>query len=129
GGGGAVSSVNGKTGDVVLDVDDIPELPTSKSRSGLFTTDRIPALPHSKVIGLSSALSGKAEVEHTHTVGDIDATGTPSDQTFLRGDGTWAAAPVGPEGDPGAEGPEGGPGAQGPKGDDDDPGVQVLGAD
>jgi hypothetical protein len=27
---------------------------------------------------------------HTHDVGDIDATGTPSSTTYLRGDGTWA---------------------------------------
>lgn len=93
--GGAVSSVNGKTGDVVLEVDDIPPLPTSKIDSGVFHTSRIPPLPQSKVIGLSGSLAEKAELEHTHTVGDIDAAGTPSDETFLRGDGTWAHPPTG----------------------------------
>ena len=120
GGGGAVSSVNGKTGDVVLDVDDIPELPASKIGSGFLSTSRIPPLSQSKVTGLTASLAGKAEAEHTHTVGDIDATGTPSDETFLRGDGTWAAGPVGPKGDPGE---------QGPKGDPGDPGVLILGAE
>lgn len=105
--GGAVSSVNGKTGDVVLEVDDIPPLPTSKIDSGVFHTSRIPPLPQSKVIGLSSSLAEKAELEHTHTVGDIDAAGTPSEETFLRGDGTWAPGPKGEPGQDGAPGADG----------------------
>lgn len=32
---------------------------------------------------------------HSHTVGQITATGTPADTTFLRGDGTWATPPSG----------------------------------
>ena len=32
---------------------------------------------------------GAAAASHTHTVGDISATGTASDTTYLRGDGTW----------------------------------------
>src|SRR5690606_13921792 len=38
----------------------------------------------------TSQLAGKADAEHTHGVEDIDATGTPSSSTFLRGDGAWA---------------------------------------
>src|SRR5690606_1441342 len=114
---------------VVLDVDDIPELPASKIGSGFLSTTSIPPLSQSKVTGLPASLAGKAEAEHTHTVGDIDATGTPSDETFLRGDGTWAAGQVGPKGDPGEQGPKGDPGEQGPKGDPGDPGVLILGAE
>src|SRR5690606_26868183 len=32
---------------------------------------------------------------HTHPVADIDATGTPSSDTYLRGDGTWATPATG----------------------------------
>jgi trimeric autotransporter adhesin len=35
-------------------------------------------------------VDGLAAVEHTHSVADIDATGTPDATTFLRGDGTWS---------------------------------------
>lgn len=35
-------------------------------------------------------LADKADAEHTHTVGDLDATGTASATTYLRGDGSWA---------------------------------------
>ena len=42
-------------------------------------------------------VSGKPTVfppeSHSHTVGDVTATGTPSSTTFLRGDGTWATPP------------------------------------
>lgn len=117
--GGAVSSINGKTGDVVLEVDDIPSLPANKIGSGVFHSSRIPPVAQSGVIGLTASLAGKAELEHTHTVGDIDAAGTPSDETFLRGDGTWAPGPKGDKGDPGDPGPKGDkgdPGEQGPPG-------------
>jgi hypothetical protein len=39
---------------------------------------------------VASLLSGKANTSHTHGVGDISATGTPSATTYLRGDGTWS---------------------------------------
>src|SRR5690625_2750584 len=97
-----------KPGDWTPSVDDIPELPTTKIGSGVFHTSRIPPLPQSKVIGLVDSLAEKAALEHTHTVGDIDAAGTPSEETFLRGDGTWAP---GPKGDPGQDGADGADGA------------------
>lgn len=34
--------------------------------------------------------STKADASHTHGISDINATGTPSGTTFLRGDGVWA---------------------------------------
>lgn len=42
-----------------------------------------------------AALAGKAPASHTHTVGAISATGTPTSSTFLRGDGAWATIPTG----------------------------------
>jgi hypothetical protein len=53
--GGAVSSVNGKVGDVVLNPSDISAAPAehnhdaSDVNSGTFATDRIPTLPASKI--------------------------------------------------------------------------------
>ena len=35
-------------------------------------------------------IAGKAATVHTHDVDDINATGTPSSSTYLRGDGTWS---------------------------------------
>src|SRR5690606_6226031 len=96
-----------KPGDWTPSVDDIPELPTTKIGSGVFPTSRIPPLPQSNVIGLAGSLAEKAELEHTHTVGDIDAAGTPSEETFLRGDGTWSPGPKGDKGDPGPAGQDG----------------------
>lgn len=39
---------------------------------------------------IRTALSGKANTSHTHSVGDLTATGTKSSTTFLRGDNTWS---------------------------------------
>jgi hypothetical protein len=41
---------------------------------------------------LQTQIDGKAASSHTHGISDINATGTPSASTFLRGDGSWAAA-------------------------------------
>ena len=38
----------------------------------------------------ATAATDYATATHTHDVGDLDATGTPSATTYLRGDGTWA---------------------------------------
>lgn len=40
---------------------------------------------------LDAVETGKAPLVHTHPVGDLTASGTPSSSTFLRGDGAWAA--------------------------------------
>lgn len=42
----------------------------------------------------TTALAGKANTSHTHSVTDLTATGTPSSSTFLRGDNTWATSSV-----------------------------------
>lgn len=39
---------------------------------------------------LKTTLDNKADTDHTHTVADIEATGTANSSTFLRGDETWA---------------------------------------
>jgi hypothetical protein len=44
---------------------------------------------------VSAALAGKAAATHTHPIGQITATGTPTSSTFLRGDGAWASIPTG----------------------------------
>lgn len=64
----------------------------------------------SDVTGLQTALDGKASTTHTHTesditdlgnylesvdIADINATGTPSSSTYLRGDGTWQTVSTG----------------------------------
>lgn len=49
-----------------------------------------------KVDGDDPRLSdARTPTAHTHTVADLDTTGTASEATFLRGDGTWAAPPGG----------------------------------
>jgi hypothetical protein len=52
------------------------------------------------------ALGGKANSSHTHNVGDLNATGTPSSTTYLRGDGSWSTPAGGGGGiaDPGSNG-------------------------
>lgn len=85
GGSGAVDSVNGQTGTVVLDTDDISEGSTNKynvqadwnASSGLAEILNKPTL-------------GALALKDTVGVADINATGTPSSTTYLRGDGTWA---------------------------------------
>jgi len=72
GGGGAVDSVNGKTGTVVITAPDIT--------SGTFATARIPALPISKVTDLQTALdAGQSEID---ALSDVVATkASTSDMT------------------------------------------------
>lgn len=62
---------------------------------------------------------GVASDTHVHDVGTIDATGTPDDTTFLRGDGAWAE-PVGTGGG-------GGGGAYGPGSHTSRPDPAVVG--
>lgn len=80
GGSGTVTSV-GATGSTGLSVTGSPI--TASGSIGLTLSANLQAWS-----GL--APSAKADTAHTHTVGDLVASGTPSSTTYLRGDGTWA---------------------------------------
>lgn len=43
-----------------------------------------------KTADVNAALAGKSDTGHTHPVGDLNATGTATSSTYLRGDGSWA---------------------------------------
>jgi hypothetical protein len=47
---------------------------------------------------VDAGLGGKSNTGHTHPVAEVQATGDPNSATFLRGDGVWAAPPVGGSG-------------------------------
>jgi len=88
GGGGAVDSVNGQTGAVVLAAADVGAVPTARTVNGQALSSNV-TLDHDDV--------GAAATSHSHPVGDLTATGTPSSSTYLRGDGSWTSPPVGPD--------------------------------
>lgn len=76
----AVQSVSGKTGIVVLDKNDV----------GLSSVDNTADTAKPLSAAMTTALSGKAPTSHTHPISAIEATGTPSSGTYLRGDGSWS---------------------------------------
>lgn len=63
-GGGAVDSVNGQTGVVVLDATDVGAAPTSHAHA------------EADVTGLTASLAGKAPTVHTHTTGQVTGLDT-----------------------------------------------------
>lgn len=75
GGDGAVSSVNGKTGAVVLDASDVGALGEDYTPSWDDVQDKPATF---------------APAAHGHPISDLDTTGSASSSTFLRGDGAWA---------------------------------------
>lgn len=63
-------------------------------------TDAWTARPWSSLTAAEIEALDIAPTDHTHSVDDIEATGTPSSSTYLRGDGSWAT----PEGTGGGGG-------------------------
>ena len=82
----AVSTVNGYTGNITL----------SKSDVGLGNVDNTSdATKNSATVTLTNkTISGANNTITNLGVGAIGASGTPGASNFLRGDGTWAAAPI-----------------------------------
>lgn len=66
----------------------------------------------------TNPLDAKADIDHTHEISDIIATGTPDNTTYLRGDSTWAtlSSSAGATGPTGATGPQGTTGSVGATG-------------
>ena len=119
GGGGAVDSVNGQTGVVVLDAGDVGADPagtaaglvddlsgvtnaaTARTNLGLGNVDNTSDANKPVSTAQQTALDGKAAASHSHSGADITSgtvstarlgTGAANATTFLRGDQTWAAA-------------------------------------
>ena len=118
-GGGAVDSVNGETGVVVLDAGDVGADPAgtaaglvddlsgvtnasaARSNLGLGNVDNTSDANKPVSTAQQTALDGKAAASHSHSGADITSgtvstarlgTGAANATTFLRGDQTWAAA-------------------------------------
>ena len=125
GGGGAVDSVNGETGVVVLDAGDVGADPagtaaglvddlsgvtnaaTARTNLGLGNVDNTSDANKPVSTAQQTALDGKAAASHSHSGADITSgtvstarlgTGTASASTYLRGDQTWAAPTGGSDG-------------------------------
>ena len=117
GGGGAVDSVNGQTGVVVLDAGDVGADPagtaaglvddlsgvtnaaTARTNLGLGNVDNTSDANKPVSSAQQTALDGKAAASHSHSGADITSgtvatarlgSGTADSTTFLRGDSTWA---------------------------------------
>ena len=124
-GGGAVDSVNGQTGVVVLDAGDVGADPagtaaglvddlsgvtnaaTARTNLGLGNVDNTSDANKPVSTAQQTALDGKAAASHSHSGADITSgtvatarlgSGTANATTFLRGDQTWAAPTGGSDG-------------------------------
>lgn len=121
GGGGAVTSVAGKTGDVSLVKGDVglgqvdntsdANKPVSAAQAAAIAAKANASHTHavSDVTGLQAALDSKAGLNAAVNASQVNAgtgvinparlgSGTPSGSNFLRGDGQWATPPGGGSG-------------------------------
>lgn len=62
----------------------------TKSTVGLSNVDNTSDAAKPISTATQTALNGKANTAHTHSIADLTATGTRDNTTYLRGDGTWA---------------------------------------
>ncbi len=108
GGGGAVDSVNGETGAVVLDAADVGADPSGTAATAVTVHTADTTAVHgiadtsALVVTSDARLSdARTPTAHTHPAADIASgtvatarlgTGAANATTFLRGDQTWAAA-------------------------------------
>jgi len=96
GGSGAVDSVNGQTGVVVLDADDIDDSATSHKFVTATDITNLSNLSGTNTGDVSVSgedyisLTGQAITANPIDLDNLSATGTPDNTTFLRGDNTWA---------------------------------------
>lgn len=96
GGSGAVDSVNGQTGVVVLDADDIDDTATTNKFVTAADITKIGNLSgtNSGDVTLTGedylSITGQQITANPIDLDNLSATGTPSSATFLRGDNTWA---------------------------------------
>lgn len=107
GGGGAVSSVAGRTGDVVLTKSDVglanvdntsdAGKPISTATQTALNAKADTATTYTKT-EVDTALSGKASTSHTHTLdslSDVSASGATDGQSLVYNAGSWGPGDVG----------------------------------
>lgn len=103
GGGGAVSSVFGRTGAVTAEAGDYTPAQVGAAAaihthaagdvtSGTFAEARIPALPQSRITGLETALAGKSDAGHTHAYIPTSLKGAANGVAELGADGKVPSA-------------------------------------
>jgi hypothetical protein len=107
GGSGAVDSVNGATGVVVLDADDISDTATTNKFATAAEKTKLSNISITQAVDLDAletashaavtlagedflSLTGQQITANPIDLDNLSATGTPSGSTFLRGDNTWA---------------------------------------
>lgn len=101
-GGGAVDSVNGKTGDVILTASDVGAKPSSYVPDWTEVTNK-PTVYPTNWTNVADKPATFAPSAHTHDASDITSgvfpparlgTGTPTADLVLKGDGSWGSVPA-----------------------------------